>query len=431
MIIFLSNGAQIRRYRCVNCRSKSTWIDALKKGTRDLTYIPRAILVAMAAWGSAALFVGVLSPSKATLAKVHSAVQKGDSSDQDDSKKKKPDKKEPYGITRSSTGMHLHEIGPISPNGQSVVLVGRKHDTAPNAFIMDLNGLHTEHQVTGLRVGVNDPVWSPAGDLIAFDGVDAAGLPQIYILNVASGQVHALTRNNFTNRAPVFTPDGKRLLFTSDESPLPDAAFGIQHVASIVVTGGKPEYFTEDETSSIMPKVSPDGKSIFLVKVEEQSGRHSLWEYGLGGKPIRDLTSDKLARINSYIVNAAAGNIVIWGQEQPERQDEIYILDLKTGNLTPLSDPDLPKRNPAISPDGKLIAFVGPAGEGNFLFLYDFATGTIQQLSKKGSNSFTPVFASNTTILFGSDRDAEQEGDFNEVYTVDLTNVTNPPKKNK
>ncbi|HEY6331360.1 MAG TPA: hypothetical protein VI756_18690 [Blastocatellia bacterium] len=385
----------------------------------------------MAALISAALFVSAFGSSKWAMARAHTASQKGDSSDQDDSKKKKPDKKEPFGISRSSTGMHLHEIGPVSPTGQSVVLVGRKHDTAPNAFIMDLNGLHTERQVTGLHVGVSNPVWSPAGDLIAFDGVDAAGFPQIYILNVASGQVHPLTRNNFTNRAPVFTTDGKRLLFTSDESPLPDAAFGIQHVASIAVTGGKPEYFTEDETSSIMPKVSPDGKSVFLVKVEEQSGRHSLWEYGLSGKPIRDLTSDKLARINSFIVNAASGNIIIWANEKTERQDEIFILDLKTGNLTPLPDPDLPKGNPAISPDGKLIAFVGPAGEGNFLFLYDSAAGTIQQLSKKGTNSFTPVFASNTTILFGSDRDAEQEGDFNEVYTVDLTNVTNPPKKNK
>jgi len=358
------------------------------------------------------------------------AQQKDSSDEKDSSGKKKPDKKEPFSIRRLSVGMHLHTVGPVSPDGQTVVLVGRKHDSAPNLYVMELKGFYSEHQVTNFRVGADNPVWSPAGDMIAFDGVQVAGLSQVYVLTVASGETHAVTHNNFTNRNPVFTPDGKRLLFTSDESPLPDAAFGIAHIASAPITQGKkPDYFTEDETSSILPRISPDGKSVFLVKVDEQSGRHSLWEYGPDGKERRDLTSDHLARIHSYVVNANSGSVVLWGQERAERQEDIYILDLKTGSLNSLPEPDLPKRNPAVSPDGKLIAFIGPAGDGDYLFLYDSATGQIEQLSKKGQHSFTPIFTSNQTILFGSDRDAEQEGDFNEVYSVDLTSPTSPPKK--
>ena len=355
--------------------------------------------------------------------------QQSDTGKQEEGKKK-PDKKEPFGIHRLTHDTHLQELGAVSPDGQSMLVVARKNNTAPNIYIMELKGYHAMKQVTNLAAGAANPVWSPAGDSIAFDGVDqTTAFAQISLVNLAAAQARQLTNNNFTNKTPVFSADGKRLFYTTDESPLPDAAFGIWHVASIATTGkSKGEYFTDDETSSVLPKVSPDGKTVLLVKVSE-SGRHSLWEYGLEGKPHKDLTGDRLARIHSYVINPAGGSIVIWGQEQPERQEDIYILDLKSGGLTPLPDPDLPKRNPAVSPDGKLIAFIGPAGEGNFLFLYDSTTGDIEQLSKKGDNSFTPVFTSNQTILFGSDREAENEGDFNDVYMADLTSRMNSKKK--
>src|SRR6185503_9119430 len=109
---------------------------------------------------------------------------------------------------------------------------------------------------------------------------------------------------------PVFTPDGKRVIYTTDESPLPDAAFGVLHIASVPVGGGKPEYFTEDEVSSIHPGISAEGKSVMLVKVEESSGRHSLWQYGFDGKPQRDLTGNKFARIHRYIQSPGRGALV-------------------------------------------------------------------------------------------------------------------------
>ena len=129
-----------------------------------------------------------------------------------------------------------------------------------------------------------------------------------------------LTSNNFSDKQPVYSPDGKRIFFTTDESPLPDAAFGILHVAVVQATGGKSEFFTEDEVSTILPGLASDGKSLLLVKIDELSGRHSLWQYGLDGKPLRNLTERKFARIHRYITVAATGLVVIWGQEEPEQQ---------------------------------------------------------------------------------------------------------------
>src|SRR5262249_51943759 len=166
------------------------------------------------------------------------------------------------------------------------------------------------------------PTWSPDGTLVAMGGAnEVAAFPDIYVLDMAGGKLRQLTKNGFSDKEPVFTPDGKRLLYTTDESPLPDAAFGILHVASIPVAGGKGEYFTDDEVSSMLPGISPDDKSVLLVKVSEATGRHSLWQYSFAGKPLRDLTGTKFARIRSYRSIRGSGTLVLWAQEQAEQQD--------------------------------------------------------------------------------------------------------------
>jgi Tol biopolymer transport system component len=260
---------------------------------------------------------------------------------------------------------------------------------------------------------------------VTFSGSsETSSLPEIYTLDLKSGRVLRITTNGFSDRHPVYTPDGKHLLFTSDASPLPDAAFGILHIAIAPAGGGKAEYFTEDEVSSILPDISTDKKSVLLIKIDEHSGRHSLWEYGPDGKQKRDLTKRKFARINGYKCAATGDSIIIWGQEESEQQDTVYLLDLKTGSIRDLPEPDLPKRTPAVSADGRYIAFIGPSDRGTQLFVYDSTTGLIEQLTLKPGNTFTPAFISNTEIIFGSNRDRT-----NEIFYVNLASPRTEQKK--
>jgi Tol biopolymer transport system component len=82
------------------------------------------------------------------------------------------------------------------------------------------------------------------------------------------------------------------------------------------------------------------------------------------------------------------------------------------------------KQSPTLSPDGKLIAFISPARLGSQLFLYDSTTDQIKQLTYKPANTHSPMFVSNTEILFGSDRDKE-----NELYLADLSQPVEEKKK--
>jgi Tol biopolymer transport system component len=339
--------------------------------------------------------------------------------------KKEAKKTEPFKIQQITQGMGLYSIGPVSPDKKSVLLIAKKPDASPNLYVMNIGDHSIRPPLTNLKWGVTGPQWSPDGQWVVFAGFnETASFDEIFILNVKTGTVRQLTKNGFSDKEPVFTPDGKQILYTSDESPLPDAAFGILHVASIPVGGGKPQFFTEDECSSIRPVISADGKSVLLLKVSDNSGRHALWQYGLDGKAQRDLTETRYARIRGYIPGAAHGMIVLWAQEEAEQQDNIYLFDPEVGQAHELPQPDLPKVSPALSPDGKLIAFIAPASAGSQLFLYDSTTEQIKQLTYKIANTHSPRFVSNTEILFGSNRENE-----NELFHVDLSQPLEEKKK--
>jgi Tol biopolymer transport system component len=333
---------------------------------------------------------------------------------------KKEDKKKPaeaLKVERLTQGMGLYAIGPLSPDRKSVLLLAHKPEQTPNLYVMNLTNRSIRPSLTNFRWGATDPAWSPDGQSVALAGFGESGsFAELYLLELKTGKLRQMTKNAFSDKEPVFAPDGKQIFYTTDESPLPDAAFGILHIASIAVAGGKGEAFTEDETSSIHPGFFDDGKSVLLVKVSEASGRHSLWQYDLAGKPLRDLTETKFARIHRYLFLPSGNSLVLWAQEEAEQPDNLFILDLKSGKVTDLPDPDQSKRSPALSADGKRIAFISPTDLGNQLFIYDSTTGLIQQLTYKPGNAHSPVFISDHEIMFGSDRDREPE-----LYVIDLT----------
>lgn len=335
-----------------------------------------------------------------------------DKKKKDDKKGKEEDDKpkEQFVVKKLTQGMGLYQLGSVSPDRKFLSLIAQKEGGMPNLYVMDLSDFTLRPPLTKMAWGAADPAWSPDSTMLAFAGYNERGsFSDIYTVEVSTGRVRQVTANEYTDKEPAFTPDGKRLLFTTDESPLENAAFGIIHVGALPVTGGrKSEYFTEDEASTMRPQMTLDGKGVYVTKVSDQSGRHVLWEYDLKGKPVRDVTEEKFARIHKLILNPTNGTAVLWAQEQPEQQEQIYILDLKTGKVSDLPDPDLPKRSPALSPNGMRIAFVGPSESGNHLYLYDSTTGLIQRLTSKGTNIHSPVFITDDQIAFGGEREGKK-----------------------
>lgn len=67
-------------------------------------------------------------------------------------------------------------------------------------------------------VMISSPAWSGDGKKIAFTGVDKSGSSDLYIYNYIDSALTRLTNDLYDDRDPEFSPDGNKIVFSSDRS---------------------------------------------------------------------------------------------------------------------------------------------------------------------------------------------------------------------
>ena len=127
----------------------------------------------------------------------------------------------------------------FSPDGERIAFL-RGGEGPGQVFVLPVHGGEAE-QVTDLPAGAGAPVWSPAGDRIAFSAgvrrqeladtapiatrrlgwkADGAGLlrdvrQHLHVLDLGTGQVRQVTDGDWHAGSPAWSPDGRRLAFAA------------------------------------------------------------------------------------------------------------------------------------------------------------------------------------------------------------------------
>jgi Tol biopolymer transport system component len=117
-----------------------------------------------------------------------------------------------------------------------------------------------------------DPVWSPDGRYIAFRTVDEG----MYVTRSdGSGKPQSLTQSKNTQYPWSFAPDGKRLAFI-------ESSAGAYHVWTVPVESdgaglraGKPEVFLQSQADERAPSFSPDGR--WMAYSSDESGTFQVY----------------------------------------------------------------------------------------------------------------------------------------------------------
>ena len=141
-------------------------------------------------------------------------------------------------------------------------------DGRPALTIFDMSDgeVRQELAVPGVDQ-IFSPTWSPSGAELAFSALKG-GVTDLFAIDVATGQLRALTSDAYSDLEPSWSPDGQRLVFATDRfsSSLARLSFGryelaILDLATLAVhplsgrSGGK----------NIDPHWSPDGASVYFV----------------------------------------------------------------------------------------------------------------------------------------------------------------------
>ena len=121
---------------------------------------------------------------------------------------------------------------------------------------------------------VEEPVWSPDGNQIAFVGVSRGdGNRDIYVADLPDGQVEPatfvdarrLTFDPAVDEFPAWSPDGSTIFFDNGGSePLNDSGFSsTQEIWSVPADGGAAQRLTSNDVADAQADVAADGTVAF------------------------------------------------------------------------------------------------------------------------------------------------------------------------
>ena len=113
------------------------------------------------------------------------------------------------------------------------------------------------------------------------------GNKEVYVMDADGGNQTRLTRNNATDSATSWSPDGSQIAFASNRDNSSAYNFDIYVMNA---DGSNVRKIVDDREYDAEPKWSPDGKKILFVT--GRNGNFDVYEANTDGTDQRNLTAD-------------------------------------------------------------------------------------------------------------------------------------------
>ncbi len=247
------------------------------------------------------------------------------------------------------------------------------------------------------------PEYAPSGDRLAFFS-DRSSYPEILIISTIDGAIiEKLVRGAKSAEYESFhtyqsglswSSDGKYIAFVSKSNGYD--RLNIMDIKKKKVI--KKFHFKFDSISS--PDFSPDGKSIVFSAT--QKGKEDLY--------LADVKSEKISRLSDDIYDDRepdyfpVGDKVVFSSDRPTVKSpndttfkfgtyNLFELNIRTKEITPITDTTGINTDPAVSPDGNRICFVSDRNGIYNLYIKELSDGTIYPVTDALSGCFSPTWS--------------------------------------
>lgn len=256
-----------------------------------------------------------------------------------------------------------------------------------------------------------DPAVDPTGGQLAFASTRHTRRPDLYIKTVGGAAVTQITSDPASDIQPEFSPDGKRLVFSSDRT-------GNFDIWMIGVDGVGATQLTHEPSHDVRPTWAPDGQRIAYCSLNPKSGQWELWMLDLRQPGLR-----KFVGYGLYPRWSPTEDLIAYqrARQRGQRWFSIWTLRLVQG------EPRFPTEIsasaseahilPTFSPDGQKIAFCalcdgGDAAGGNSgrseIRVINVDGSEPSRLTGGDDSSFSPCWARDGRVYFASNRGGKE-----------------------
>jgi acylaminoacyl-peptidase len=250
----------------------------------------------------------------------------------------------------------------ISPDGKRIVYVRNSADISSDRRVSNLwiiNSDGTEHRP--LTTGTYDdtsPRWSPDGTRLAFIS-DRDGKPQLYLRWMDSGQTAKLTDLENPPACISWSPDAKQIAFTSLVSAAPPKIATLPSAPEGAKWADPPKVYEDLIYRFNGPGyLKPGYSQVFVVSADGGAPRQLTTGNFPHGPAAGDFGGPYApwAPDGKSLIVAMNGTVNF---EYEPLHTELFEISVADGSLKQLTHRKGPNSSPDISPDGKLIAYVG------------------------------------------------------------------------
>ncbi len=221
--------------------------------------------------------------------------------------------------------------------------------------IADFDGANAKPVTQNQSINIS-PAWSPDGKKIAFTSYLKRN-PDLYLIDVDGKDTQRFSYNPGINASPSWSPDGKQIALMMSMG-------GKSEIVLIDSQGGNPRRLTKSQGNEASPSWSPDGKSIAFVS--DRSGSPQIYVMANDGSNVRRITYE--GSYNTDPVWSPKGDRIAFCGRAGGRFEILSIKPDGTG-IQRLTSNSGSNEGPSWSPDGRYIAFSSSRTGGSKIFI--------------------------------------------------------------